>query len=191
MTGCASARSRLWYSTNTNKKRKLPQTLELIEVNTDSQDIVCVNTHRANQLVAEAIADDLLFPLRANNPLKREWSEPGLHGRFDFGNDEIVIEVKNVTWNRSGVGCFPDALSERATRHVQGLTHCLAAGKRAILFFCVPHTGIKSVDLATDIDPKFANAVLESMNVGLEVYAYRWSVSPHEFYLDLALPLAF
>jgi len=191
MTGCDVPDSRIWYSTSSNKNRKLPETLELVEVNSTNGEIVCVNTHRANQLVAEALANQALPPLNNTKPLRREWTEPGVHGRFDFGNAEIVVEVKSVTWNRNGIGHFPDAPSARATKHIQGLMHCLTKRKRAILFFCVPHTGVSAVDLAKDIDPDFACVTVEAVEKGLEVYAFRWLLSPREFRLEKALPLRF
>lgn len=191
MTGCDITGSRIWYSTSTNKNRKLPETLELVEVNASAEEVVCVNTHRANQLVAEALANQVLPPFNDSNPFRREWTEPGVHGRFDFGNAESVVEVKSVTWNRNGIGHFPDATSARATKHIQGLMHCLTKGKRAVLLFCVPHTGVSAVDLAKDIDPDFACATVGAIEKGLEVYAYRWLLSPREFHLEKVLPLRF
>ena len=40
-----------------------------------------------------------------------------------------------------GRGAFPDAVSDRALRHVQALERRVQAGDRAVLLFCVQHGG--------------------------------------------------
>ncbi|MDE4026241.1 DNA/RNA nuclease SfsA, partial [Glaesserella parasuis] len=53
MTGCANPGDIVWFSTSNNLKRKYAYTWELTQ--TQSGDFICVNTHRANQLVSEAL----------------------------------------------------------------------------------------------------------------------------------------
>ena len=84
-----------------------------------------VNTGRANHLVAEAFANNVLadFPqMRAEVKFPEALQEKG---RFDFAhsaedlNSSVFAEVKSATLLREGgLGAFPDAVSERATKHV-------------------------------------------------------------------------
>ena len=53
------------------------------------------------------------------------------------------IEVKSVTLHTGkGAGEFPDAVSERALKHVHALQRMVAMGHRGVLIFCAQHCGI-------------------------------------------------
>ena len=54
MTGCATPGSIVYYSDSLNPRRKLRYTLEVVETPTA---MICVNTHRANGLVEEALRE--------------------------------------------------------------------------------------------------------------------------------------
>ena len=118
-----------------------------------------------------------------------------IHGRFDFGlygadtdqEPRTYVEVKSVTLARGCLGAFPDAVSERARRHVEALARCVAMGYRGVLLYCVPHTGIRSVTPADDIDPQYGSALRRAADAGVEVIAYGCTVSPREIALDGAL----
>lgn len=120
----------------------------------------------------------------------REVPIPGESGRFDFSVDEILIEVKSVTYERGGVGYFPDAVSVRATRHVRALERCRADGMRAILLFCVAHSGVNRVTTANRIDPVYASAVRDALDQGVEVIAFGCSISPVEIAVTHSIPFA-
>ena len=84
------------------------------------------------------------------------------------------IEVKSVTLHRgaNNLGAFPDAVSERALKHVRALQTRINAGDRGVLIFCAQHCGIESVEIAADIDPAYAEGVKQAIQAGLEVYAF-------------------
>ena len=48
----------------------------------------------------------------------------------------VWVEIKNVTWVRRGVACFPDAPTARGRKHLADLARCVAAGQRAALVLC-------------------------------------------------------
>ena len=186
MHGCSDPGSKVWYSISDNPQRKLSQSLELVE--TQSGHLVCVNTARANQLVGEALHKRQIKQLAGCEKWNREVSIPNAHGRLDFAADNIVVEVKMVSWLRQGIGVFPDAVSSRATRHVKALQACAADGWRAVLLFCVPHNGIHSMTIASDVDPDYAAAIVQACTEGVEMFAYRWCVSPSEWRLSEQIP---
>lgn len=186
MHGCAEPGSRAWYSTSNNSKRKLSCSLEFVQ--TLQGHDVCVNTARANQLVHEALQSNLIKQLINHSAWSREIPIPGERGRFDFASNNVMMEVKMVSWLRNGIGVFPDAESVRATKHVQALKKCVQDGLRAILFFCVPHSGIDRLTVAEDIDSTYGEAVRKAVCAGVEVLAYRWIVTPNEWMLDKEIP---
>ncbi len=192
MLGCDTPGSPAWFSASGNPKRKYPESLELVEVPDGAHTCaVCINTARPNAVVAEALAAGRITELRGG-PWRREVAIPGEAGRFDFALGDALptfVEVKSVTLCRDGVGAFPDAVSERARRHVGALARCVGRGHRAVLLFCVPHTGIRRVTVADDIDPRYGEAVRDAVAAGVEVLAYGCVVTPEEVAIDRALPV--
>ena len=172
MTGCAEPGWDVWLSPSRNPKRKLEWTLEL--VNTDT-GLVCVHSTLANKVVAQAIDAGALAPLAGYSQCRAEvrYGE-GSRADFCLSDDEhrCMVEVKAVTWHvGGGVGRFPDAVSERARKHLQELTRVVASGERAVLLFCVLHNGIQQVEPARQIDAAYADALATAVEAGVEVLA--------------------
>lgn len=177
MLGCAEPGSFVWYSTSANPRRKYAHTLELVR---DAQaDLIAVNTARANALVAEALESGLLPGFRAGLPIRREVAIPGAtgRGRFDLLAGDTYIEVKSVTLKAADSGAFPDAVSERATRHADALADLARSGRSTALVFCVLHAGIRAVRPADEIDPAYGNALRRAAAAGVTVLALRCDIS--------------
>ncbi|MCY4128427.1 MAG: DNA/RNA nuclease SfsA [Gammaproteobacteria bacterium] len=185
MSACVYPGFPVYFSISDNPKRKLRGSLELVQ--TPDGHLVCVNTSQANRIVKEALATGFIEEL-AEYEFRSEVKIPDEPGRFDFGNDDVYVEVKNVTYLRGDLGVFPDAKSDRATKHVNALRRCVLRGKRAVLFFCVAHTGIDKVAIADDIDPLYDAAVRDAMAAGVEILAYRCQVTPKTLALDGSVP---
>ena len=119
----------------------------------------------------------------------------GEGSRADFlleGDAErVFIEVKSVTLCRDdAVGAFPDAVSDRGRKHLQELQAVLDKQTRSIMLFCVFHSGIESVCAAGDIDPAYREALLEAIEAGVEVLAWKADVSPAGVALSNPLPFS-
>ncbi len=174
MLGCSEPGSTVWFSTSNNPRRKYRHTLEVVLTPLGR---VGVNTARANALVAEALEKGNVAELTRYATIKREARIPGETGRFDFlltGPDisDCYVEVKNLTLGYGdGTGAFPDTTSERAVRHVRALAARVKAGDRAVLLYCVQHTGITVATPADDIYPEYGEALREAVNAGVEVLA--------------------
>lgn len=189
MTGCAEPGSRVWLSTSTVKTRKYPHTWELVET---ASGLACIHSAKANQVVREAFAAGLISGFDGYSDIRTE-VKYGLGSRADLllqgAQGKVFVEVKSVTLCRpGGVGAFPDAVSERARKHVRELQGAIQPGTAAVLFFCVFHTGIQSVCAAGDIDPRYRDALAEAMAAGVQVLAWRADVSTAGIELSRELP---
>ena len=189
MHGCSEPGSRVWCSSSTNPRRKLKRSLEFVE--TSCNELVVVNTLRANELVAEALQHCQIDQFSDQRTWTREIRIPNESGRFDFGSENLVMEVKMVSWLRDEVAVFPDAVSVRAKKHIEALRESVQRNERAVLFFCVPHTGATRVAIASDIDPEYSSAVQQAVANGVEIVAYRWNITPAEWTIDEELPFKF
>ncbi len=186
----------VWFSTSDNPKRKYPHTWEIST--TEQGHLVGVNSARANTLVAEALDRRAIPELSAYKNYRREVKlESG--SRLDFMLSEnpddsrpCYLEVKSMTLMREpGLGEFPDAVTVRGQKHLRELAELARSGVRAILLFCVQHSGVTRVAVAQDIDPVYAQALHDARLAGVEVLAYSALVLPNEIRLSEALPWGF
>lgn len=193
MTGCAEPGWPVWLSHSDSKTRKYPHTWELVQ--TDA-GLACIHSALANKVVREGV-EQALVPELAGYPELRTEVTYAQKSRVDLllsGDDgSAYVEVKCVTLCRNGgVGLFPDAVSDRALRHLRDLQAVAQRDKntRAVLFFCVFHNGVKQVSAAGDIDPRYRDALADVMQQGVEVLAWRAQVAPTGIALQQALPFS-
>lgn len=180
MKNCQEPGSKVWYSDSGNPKRKYACTWELVEV--DNKHIVGINTGLANKLVHEAIALARIIELTGYASLRTEVAYGEQKSRIDLLLQGTVsdpdalcyVEVKNVSLGLGdGLGSFPDAVTTRGQKHLQELLHMHTLGHRAVLLFCVQHSGIQRIIPADNIDPEYGRLLREVVSKGVEVLAYR------------------
>jgi len=181
MKNCIHPMSQCWYSSSASLTRKYPHTLEI--VTTPSGHLAGINTSRANALVETAIRVGAIAELQGYDNIRREIVFGNEKSRVDFllenASAKCFVEVKNVTlMDVSGQGLFPDAVSERGTKHLRELMHVVREGHRAVLLFCVQHTGIEWVEPADAIDPLYGKTLREAVAAGVEVIAYGADINP-------------
>jgi sugar fermentation stimulation protein A len=192
MSGCADPGSRVWYSRSRNPDRKYAHTLEIVE--TPQGHLVGVNPQRANAIVGEAIYDGRVTGM-VDLRIHREVAIAGTRDRLDFrldGEDgrRLFVEVKSVTlMRRRGLGEFPDARSDRARRHVAALQRIRLGGDRSMLLFCVQHSAVDRVTIADDIDADYGEAVRAARRVGVELMAYRTTITPQRLTVAEQIPV--
>lgn len=193
MTHCLVENSPCWYSTSDSPKRKYPYTWEIATA-VDGH-LAGVNTGRANALVYEAIANGVITELQGYESVSKEVKYGTENSRIDLllteGVDpDCYVEVKNVTLGmQAGQGFFPDAVSTRGSKHLRELIYMVERGYRAVLVFCVQHTGIDVVSPADHIDPVYGQTLRQAMATGVEVVAYKADISPSEISLTQPLSL--
>lgn len=197
MKNCQVHGSDIWYSISDNQKRKYPGTWEIVQVYDGF--LAGINTGRANALVREAIENGVIKSLQGYQSIKSEVPYGKERSRIDFllemdGDDEkCYVEVKSVTlgdvesgW--TGLGLFPDSVTERGRKHLRELID-VNKHHRAVLIFCVQHTGIEKVQPADSIDPEYGNTLRLAIAAGVEVYAYRARISDEEIILYEEIPV--
>lgn len=187
MLNCMGEGAPVWFQRNSDPKRKLPGTWELVE--TPQGRLACVNTARANRLVEEALVAGVIKELNGFSTLKREVPYGVENSRVDFRLDcptgPAFIEVKSVTlgFGDTAVAAFPDAVTTRGARHLRELAALAREGVRAVQFYCVNLAGIEAVRPASEIDPVYAQALRDAVEAGVEVLAYGVQLSAEEIRL--------
>jgi len=198
MKNCLVPDAACWFSTSDNPKRKYPHTWEI--ATTPQGHLAGINTGRANALVVEAIEAGVVTELGGYAQLRREVGYGGERSRIDIllsddaQTELCYVEIKSVTLYDEdvddGLGLFPDAVSSRGAKHLRELMAMRAEGHRAVLFFCVQHSGIQRVAPAAAIDPLYAETLREAVESGVEVLAYGARISAGEIVLTRRLPFS-
>ena len=194
MKNCQDPGSKIWFSTVNKKTRKYPQTWQFVEVH--DSELVGINAGLANKLVLEAIEGGVIKQITNFSKLRTEVSYGTENSRIDIlledGCGRCYIEVKSVSFGVSGkIGLFPDAITARGQKHLKELMTVRKAGDRAVLFFCVQHTGVEKVSPAEKIDPVYAELLRKALAVGVEVIAYQAAIdiSSSTIKLEKELPV--
>ncbi|MDP2344642.1 MAG: DNA/RNA nuclease SfsA [Deltaproteobacteria bacterium] len=174
MTGMLVPDAPVLLTNNDQGKRAYPLELEAVDVGTSW---ICCNTIRSNR-VAEAFLRAGIFPeLGAFSEIDREVQlgdsrvDLRLNRASPEGDTTCFVEVKSVTLRDGDVGLFPDAVSERATKHANCLAQAARRGQRTALLFLVQRRDVLKVSTAGCIDPTYAKAVKRAVKAGVELYA--------------------
>lgn len=194
MSGCDVLGSRIWFSHTKNPRRKFPDTWELVEV--DGGNLVCVNTQHAKELIMEAIANSKLSELQGYSKSILEppyLEEEGLDLLLEKPDDQGIGEkcfvvIKGVTLgDEIHRGFYPDSSSQKSVEQIRSLIHAKQQGYRAVLVYCVMHTGVSRVFPADHIDADYGNLLRQASIAGVEVIGYRVDISLSE--ISIATPI--
>lgn len=193
MKNCADPGSEVWIQDTGNLKRKYPFGWELVQV--EERFWACINTGRANALIREGIETGVITELQGYTSIRQEVKYGDENSRIDLYLEDAqqppcYVEIKNVTLlEQSGIGTFPDAVTTRGAKHLRELMLMVSSGYRAVLMFCVPHTGIEQVHPADHIDPEYGQLLRQAAAAGVEVYAYGATITPQQVTISHPLPV--
>ena len=90
----------------------------------------------------------------------------------EAGGKKILIEVKGVTLEESGVVRFPDAPSERAIKHVEELIRAVKEGYEAYICFVVQMEHVDYFTPNITAHKEFAEALKRASEAGVHILAY-------------------
>jgi sugar fermentation stimulation protein A len=183
MMGCNAPGSRVYISRSDNLNRRLAYTWELIRVD---KTWVGINTLHPNRLVAEAIPGGIIRELGGYTTLRREVITR-LGTRLDLylegSGGACFVEVKNVTLAFSGTAAFPDAVSERGTKHLKELIRLRRKGYRTAVVFVIQRQDCSIFRPADEIDRQYGRWLRRAFKAGVEILPYRARVTRHELVL--------
>lgn len=188
MRSCSSPGSMAAYSNSSNPNRKYPHTLEMVHT---GKTWVGVNTARTNSLVAEAIEEKRIAEFSDAGKLRREVAVSKgtrLDLAFEQNGRTTYVEVKNCSLVEDGVAMFPDAVTERGTKHLQELLALAENGHRACIFFLIQRSDCDSFRPASHIDPLYSKTLQEAAARGVMILAYQARVSPASIEITRRLP---
>ena len=190
MKGLLDEGNEVYLLPNDNPKRKLKYGLEIIKT---KKNLVGVNTHMANKIAHHALKNDLIKELKNNDKIKPEVFFDK-ETRFDFfiekNKQKIFLEVKNVTlFREKDTAEFPDAVTERGSKHLCALIDAIKNGYKSYLLFLVQIQNMEKFKIAKDIDINYYNNYLLAKKAGVNFLAYRCSISSKKIYIEKKLKI--
>ncbi len=117
------------------------------------------------------------------------------NSRFDFQlswpseKRSLWLEIKSASWVEGTQALFPDAPTQRGTRHVRELTELHQQGEPAHIMFVVQRPDATEITPAQHIDPEFASALQDAQDAGLGLSAVCIAPTPEDIRFVRRLPI--
>jgi len=185
MKGLLEEGNDVYVLPNNNPKRKLKYGLEIIKTR---KNLVGVNTYLANKIAYHALKNNLVKELKNNDEIKPEVFF-NKNTRFDFlirkNKQKSFLEVKNVTLFRNkDTAEFPDAVTDRGSKHLLTLIDAIKKGYKAYLLFLIQIQNMEYFKIAKDIDPLYYKNFLLAKQAGVNMLAYRAKISTSKIIVE-------
>ncbi|WP_243301101.1 DNA/RNA nuclease SfsA [Geothrix oryzisoli] len=171
MKTCWEPGDRVLLEPAANPDRKLKFTWLVVE---RPGGWVGVETGMPNRVVAEAARRDALPGLPGLHGVRTEVKYGSENSRIDVlaldgEGRQVFIEVKNTTLKDGAWALFPDAVTERGTKHLRELQAMVREGHRAAIALFVHRTDVDRFDAAREIDPAYAAELERAAETGVTV----------------------
>lgn len=117
------------------------------------------------------------------------------HGdsRFDFSftlnGKQCFLEVKGVTLENNGICAFPDAPTERGTKHLRGLQKCVEEGFGGYVLFVIQMSDVIYLHPNDATDPDFGKALRDAAAAGVQVLAVDCAVTEDSMIIRNFVPV--
>ena len=167
----------IYLEKSDNPQRKYPYSLITVR---KGDRLVNMDSQAPNKAVKEFLESGGIFEdIKLIKPESRYGNS-----RFDFfveyADKKAFIEVKGVTLEIDGVVSFPDAPTERGSRHLKELCDCIDEGYEAYVIFVIQMKDVLYFTPAGDKDPAFAKALSFAQKKGVKILAFDCRVTENE-----------
>ncbi|WP_352420591.1 DNA/RNA nuclease SfsA [Proteiniborus sp.] len=155
--------------------------------------LVNMDSQIPNAVVFEALKNGKIKGFEDISYLKREvtYGKSRYDIYFESKEQKGFIEIKGVTLENNGVSMFPDAPTERGTKHVLEMIEAVKEGYRGALFFLIQ---MKKPDVFRpnwQMDRAFSESVKLAKENGVEILAYDSIVSENSITIDKPVKIDF
>lgn len=152
---------------------------------------IFINSGYHRKIVENVLSDEEISPYTDVDNIAPEVKLGD--SRIDFllekDDERIWMEVKGCTLAEGGAALFPDAPTERGTRHVEELREVMENGDRAALLILVFRPDVKCFAPKEDTDPEFAEAFRKAQMEGMEVHPLQFKFKSGTLYYKKRIPV--
>ena len=97
--------------------------------------------------------------------------------------------MKSVSLVKKGEGRFPDAPTERGTKHLKALIGLREKGYRASVLFVSQRSDARSITSNDEVDPLFGEWLRKACLARVELYAYNCKVTKNTVSINNQIPV--
>lgn len=165
--------AKVWCQKAENPNRKTGYDLITVQ---KGHRLINMDSQAPNKAAHQWLAQGGLGPL---TDLRAEVTRG--NSRFDFAFTKegrpCYLEVKGVTLEHDGICAFPDAPTDRGTRHLRELADLAAQGYGAYVLFVIQMEDVKYLHPNDATDPAFGEALRQARDAGVQILAVSCHVS--------------
>lgn len=190
LLGCDILGTRLWFSSAGRLSQGYLDILELVEVN--GGFLVAINPEYAVMLVREGVRENTIQELQGYRFLHLNVAH-GAANSVDLllkeDGEQCYIHIEPILYgDNKGEGFFPETIFQEIDS-LKELIIQREMGHRAVLFYCVQHSGIRSVRPLDAVHPQYGKILRQAVSKGVEVLAYRAQINLREIVLESRIPV--
>ena len=160
----------IWLSGSDNPARKTAY--DLIAVRKSNGLLVNIDSQAPNAVAREWLDTQTFDVIRP----EFQYGQSRLDFMMERGSERFLMEVKVCTLERNGIGDFPDAPTQRGTKHLHELANTV--GFQPVLMFVIQMDGVTEVRGNRETDPAFCNALEDAEKAGVKVIFLPCHVEP-------------
>ena len=108
---------------------------------------------------------------------------------YEAGEKKGFVEVKGVTLEENGIARFPDAPTERGTKHLRELEAAAAQGYEAHVLFVLQMSNMVHFEPNVERDPQFAEALRHASQNGVNIHAVECRVTEDRLEITKEVPV--
>lgn len=145
-------------------------------------NLINIDSQVPNAVVYQGLRDKKVDEIQNICMLKREvfYGNSRFDIYFETPLEKGFVEVKGVTLENDGITMFPDAPTERGTKHVKEMVKAVHEGYKGYIFFLIQMKGVKYFTPNAIMDDKFASALKYAKENGVGILAYDSYVTENE-----------
>ena len=142
---------------------------DLIAVRKDNGLLINIDSQAPNKVVSEWLQTQGFTKVIPEYTYDN--SRIDFYMEHSFGNttEKYLMEVKGCTLERYGIGYFPDAPTQRGTKHLRELIKAAHEGYHTYCAFVIQMDNITEVRPNIDTDPDFTAAFEEAKRSGVHI----------------------
>lgn len=171
---------------SSNPQRKYRYSLVTVK---KGERLINIDSQAPNKAVGEFLKEGKLFSDISFIQPEKTYGNSRFDFYFEHGGKKAFLEVKGVTLEKDGAVFFPDAPTERGTKHLNELCDCIEQGYEAYAFFVVQMKNVKAFSPNDSTDFAFGKALRAAADKGVKIICYDCSVTENEMLIDAAVPV--
>lgn len=189
MKSCWEENWPVLLSESKNPERKLKYTLEMLF---NGKTWIGVNTQNPQKLAIEAL-EQKWIPELVSFPIIQSEVKISKETRIDLvlsnEKQKCFVEIKNVTlFGENNMALFPDAVSERGTKHLKELIELKKQGYECAMLYIIQREDVDSFAPAKNIDPVYAEHLALAHASGVLILPYQCQLTETEIKINKKVP---